>query len=461
MQMNSQSILVVEDDAGYRELLELSLREEGYQVSTVANHSEALHAFNDAHYDVVICDFRLPGQNGLDLIKDLKERAPRTAFILLTALGMAGQAKQAISQGADYYLVKGAVEPDTLALAVRKALEQKRLQEENERLRTGQRHEGGMEASVKQSPTMQAIWDQIAKVGSFRSPVLITGESGTGKEQIARSIHDQSPYNDSTFTTINIGSTPSTSLDSELFGYIKGAFPGADQYKKGLIEATDGGTVFFNDIADLARALQPKLLRVIQHGKLRRLGDSQERDVGVRIICATSRDLWAMMREGSFREDLLYGLNVIHLHIPPLRERPEDIPALADHLLSKMMEQQGMELKKLSPEALKLLMDYHWPGNSRELEAVLERAAILADSALITPEHLPEELQPAPQGITFHIPPNLISLKEVIRDLTEQAEKELIQRALSQTENNRTHAAKLLGISHRSLLYKLKDYNIR
>jgi len=473
MQETSHSILVVEDDPGYRELLELNLTEEGYSVTTAANQAEARAACDKARYDLVVCDLRLPGKNGIDVIKELKERTPETSFIVLTALGIRGQAAQTMKDGVDSYLVKGTMTPDSLLQAVREALERNR-QRRNDRQPPGiSRADDTPLALVGHSPAIQDIQSRIDRLSPFRSPVLITGEVGTGKELIARTIHAHSPSKNGRFQIVRVGSVPCSLLDSELFGHVNGAFPGADTNKRGMIEEAEGGTVFFHDVADLPQPLQPKILRVLQRRRVRRLGDSQEREVDVRIICATSRDLWVMTREGSFREDLLNALNVIHIHVPPLRERPEDIPVIAEGVLSRADGQavgyddatrlagnRGLASKRLSSETLKALMEYPWHGNIRELESVLSRAALLS-GGVILPEHLPREIKPAMPGVTFHIPSDLICLKDVIRQLTEQAERELITRALSQTKNNRTHAARLLGISHRSLLYKLKEYNIR
>ena len=458
MKMASTSILVVEDDPAYRELLELSLKENGYKVATVANYAEARQVFEKSPYALVICDLRLPGKSGLELIKDLKQREPETRFILLTALAMKGQMAQAMKDGVDKYLVKGVMSPDTLLQAVHSVLEQKRMRQDHDQSTMG---EATSIALIGQSSAIQDIQNRIERVATFRSPILITGETGTGKELIARAIHEQSPSVGQKFSTVHVASLPSSMLDSELFGHVKGAFPGADNNRKGVIEDADGGTVFFHDIADLPQPLQPKIHRLLQHRKLRRLGDSQEKVVDVRIIGATSHDLWSLSRDGVFREDLLHVLNMVHIHVPPLRDRCEDIPVIADWLFSKINQERGIGLRKLSPDALKILMEYAWPGNVRELESVLERAAILTDGPMIAPEHLPEEIRPAPQGVILHIPEDQIRLKEVLRELTENAEKELIHRALTKTDNNRTHAAKLLGISHRSLLYKLKEYNIR
>jgi len=486
MQVTSQSILVVEDDPGYRELLELNLTEEGYRVTTAANQTEARDACDKNRYDLVVCDLRLPGKNGIDVVRDLKERTPETSFIVLTALGVRGQAAQAMKDGVDAYLVKGTMTPDSLLQAVREALARNRQRRDDCQPSASSRVDDTPLALVGGSPAIQDIQNRIERLAPFRSPVLITGENGTGKELIAKAIHDHSPSRNGGFAVVRVGSVPCSMLDSELFGYVKGAFPGADINKRGMIEDAVGGTVLFYDIADLPQPLQPKILRVLQRRRLRRLGDSQEREVEVRIICATSRDLWAMTREGLFREDLLSALNVIHIHIPPLRERPEDIPVIAEYLLSRTGGQagtpdnimgmgrqpggsqdalgfggnRGVGSKRLSPEALKAVMEYPWHGNIRELESVLGRAALLAGE-IVQPEHFPREIKPSAPGVTFHIPSDLICLKDVVRQLTEQAEKELITRALSQTNNNRTHAARLLGISHRSLLYKLKEYNIR
>lgn len=461
MQKPSYSILVVEDDPAYRELLELNLREEGYQVATVADHSEALDYFEKEVYDLVICDLRLPGPSGLELLKQLKNHAPGTRFILLTALGITEQAVQAIKNGADDYLVKGSVTPDSLLEAVNNSLERRHYHEEPDQTVQPNTGEMNILPLIGQNPEMQNLMQRINRVASFRSPVLITGENGTGKEMVARALHQQSPEHDHPFSIIHLGSMSGTLMDSELFGNVKGAFPGANQTRKGLIEEAHQGTIYLHDVAELPQPLQAKFLRLLQHGKIRRLGDSEEIDVDVRIISATTQDLWARMREGTFREDLLYALNVIHLHLPPLRDHLEDLPQLINNILDNIQQKKGIDQKTLTPETLKLLLSYEWQGNIRELETALEHAAILSEDTEIIPDHLPDNLKPSPPGISFHIPPDAISLKKVIKELTEGAEKELILRALALTNNNRTKAARLLGISHRSLLYKLKDYQLR
>lgn len=460
MQKPSYSILVVEDDPAYRELLELNLREEGYQVATVADHSEALDSFEKEVYDLVICDLRLPGPSGLELLKQLKDHAPGTRFILLTALGITEQAVQAIKDGADDYLVKGSVTPDSLLEAVNNSLERKYHDEpeHTEQLNTG---EMNILPLIGQNPEIQNLAQRINRVASFRSPVLITGENGTGKEMVAYALHQHCTAHNRPFSIIHLGSMSGSLMDSELFGNVKGAFPGANQTRKGLIEEAHQGTIYLHDVAELPQPLQAKFLRLLQHGKIRRLGDSEEIDVDVRIISATTQDLWARMREGTFREDLLYAMNVIHLHLPPLRDHLEDLPQLVRHILDNIQEKKGIDQKALSPDTLKLLLSHEWQGNIRELETALEHAAISAEDTEITPDHLPDYLKPSPPGISFHIPPDAISLKKVIKELTEGAEKELILRALALTNNNRTKAARLLGISHRSLLYKLKDYQLR
>jgi DNA-binding NtrC family response regulator len=469
--MPSKSILVVEDDPGYRELLELTLKEEGYQVATVADYNEALQAFQHAKYDLVICDLRLPGQNGLDLLKELKGQSPQTGFIILTALGVKGDATQALKYGADDYLLKGTINPDSLIHSVKKVINSKQttpiLPNSNNRDVCNKINSvKTMDYLIGQHPAIKEINKQIERVAPFRSPVLITGEIGTGKQLVARLIHQHSPFNEYPFDVVHLSlrggpdqsGMPSVLLDSELFGYVKGAFPSANTTKKGIIEATESGMVFIHDIADMPLPLQAKLLRIVQHRKLRRLGDSQEIEISARIICATSKDLWAMSREGTFREDLLKALNTIHIHLPILREHSEDILPLADYFLSEVAKKQETPPKTLSPEAVRALVKYQFPGNVGELETMLQRAFILTEGAMITLEHFPEEMKPDAQEISVSLPPGLLSLKKAVRELTEVVEKELIRRALSKSDNNRTRAAKLLGISHRSLLYKLKDY---
>jgi two-component system response regulator AtoC len=455
--MPKDRILVVEDESEYSDYLTGQLEERGFAVSAARSGQAALELFTDEEFDLVLLDLRLPGMDGLDVLRQLKGLAPETQIVMMTAYGLVQSAVEAIKSGAFDYITKETLNPDTLNLTVTKALEQRRLKRENTQLRAEINRKYTFENIVGKSRVMREVFGKVERIAPFKSTVLIYGESGTGKEMIAKAIHLHSPLSERAFVTINCGAIPETLLESELFGHVKGSFTGALRTKKGLFEEADGGTIFLDEIGELPLRLQVKLLRALQEHAIRRVGDTSEIAIDVRIIAATSRDLLRDVREGRFREDLFYRLNIIPITLPPLRERSDDIPLLIHHFLRKYAKDRGVI--DVKPDAMQLLVQYSWPGNVRELENIMERAVVLSDSNIITAHVLPPELKRAAEEFHVHIPEDCLSIKRTLKTLVSGVERELIRRALERTSNNRTRAAKLLEISHRSLLYKLKEMN--
>lgn len=453
--MPKERILVVEDERQYRDFLTAQLEEKGFAVCTASDGRAAIDLFTEEEFDLVLLDLRLPDKDGLDVLKQFKDLSPETQVVMMTAYGLVQSAVQAIKSGAFDYITKETLNPDTLSLTILKALEQRQLKRENVRLRAELSRKHSFKNIIGKSRAMREIFRKVQRIAPFKSTVLICGESGTGKEMIAKATHLHSPLCDRAFVTINCGAIPEALLESELFGHVKGSFTGAVRTKKGLFEEADGGTIFLDEIGELALSLQVKLLRVLQERTIRRIGDTSEITIDVRVIAATSRDLLRDVREGRFREDLFYRLNILPITLPPLRQRSEDVPLLVHHFLRKYATEQGM--MDVTPDAMELLVQYPWPGNVRELENIVERAVVLSDSNTISPQALPAELRQAGEELHVHIPADCLSIKSTLKTLVPAIERELIHRALERTSNNRTRAAKLLEISHRSLLYKLKE----
>jgi len=447
-------ILVIDDDDGLRDSLQLLLAAEGYEAVGAEDAGAALREVERAPYDVILCDLRMPGVDGMELLPQLVRRLPSTAVIMMSAYGTEELALEAIHLGAYDYLAKP-FQPAEALFTIRKARERERLRRANQLLRREVERAVGERPIVATSEAMIELLELMERAAAYKSTVLLTGESGTGKEVLARAIHAQSPRREAAFVAVNCGAIPDTLLESELFGHAKGAFTGAHRANRGLFLEADGGTLFLDEIGELPTSLQVKLLRVLQEEEVRPVGESKPRSVDVRVVAATARDLDEEVREGRFREDLFYRLNVVRLDVPPLRERPKDVPLLADHFVEHFRSSLGKPVQGLADDALERLVAYGWPGNVRELENVIERAMILADGDRITLRELPEAvLSPAsgPEpGASDH------SLKRARR----QAEIVCIRRALQATDGNRTRAARLLEISHRALLYKIKDYNLR
>lgn len=447
-------ILIVDDEQGMRELLSMMLRKEGYDVVTAANGDAALAAVQGEIFELVITDIKMPKLDGIALLRAVKDLSPETVVIVITAFGTAETAVNAMKLGAYDYITKP-FKNEEIRLVVQKALEKQVLRRENLLLRREMESRAGFENFIGKSASMQRIFALIRQVADTRSTVLISGESGTGKELVARAIHSCCSRKNSPFVSVNCGALPETLLESELFGYMKGAFTGAVANKQGLFEAAQGGTLFLDEISDTTPALQTKLLRVLQEREFKRVGGTTDIKVDVRVITASNRDLLQLVGTGAFREDLYYRLNVIPLSLPPLRERKEDIPLLIGFFLRK--NAAGKEPKTVAPEAMHRLMSYPWPGNVRELENTMERLAILAPGDMILAEQIPEMMQtlePCPDLIPGGIPESGIDLECILQN----AEKTLLYRALEMTGGVKTEAAKLLGLSFRSFRHRLQKY---
>lgn len=451
-------VLLVDDDAGLRRSLSLILSDAGHDVATACDGEEGLTAAVGENPDVILCDVRMPKVPGLEFLKRYREAGGDALVLVMTAYGSIELAVEAMKLGAYDYLPKpfGA---DEVLLTLRKAEEREALRKEVGRLRAEVRQDRKFGEIVARSPAMVRAIQIAEKVARHPSPVLITGASGTGKELVARLVHAESSRSDMPFVPVNCGAIPENLLESEFFGYIRGAFSGADRDKAGLFEAADGGTLLLDEVGDLPQPLQVKLLRALQEGEVRRLGGTEAIRVDVRIVAATNKDLASLAAAGDFREDLYYRLAVVPIHLPPLRQRSEEIPDLVQHFIGRHSERLGLPITSVNRAAMQALLDYPWPGNIRELENVLERALVLAEDTELTLHDLPEEVcTPASVGA--------LAVQEVgeddlsVKRHTAQLEAQLIRKALVRTGGNRTSAADLLELSPRALRYKIKDYDI-
>ena len=443
-------LLVVDDEPAARSTLALLLRKRGHRVAEADGATAAAKALAEEVFDLVVTDLRMPDGDGLDVLRTAKAHAPGTEVILLTAYAEWKSAKEAIRLGALDYFEKGQ-DPDELNHRIDKALAGRALRRENENLRAQLRERYGLPGLVAQSPAMQDVLDLVERVAPTDATLLIQGESGTGKEVIAKAVHHASARATRPFVAVNCGAVPETLLESELFGYVRGAFTGATVNKIGLFEEATGGTLFLDEIAEMPPALQVKLLRVLQSGEVRRLGATQTATIDVRVVAATHGDLAAMISQGTFREDLFYRLNVIQISLPPLRDRREDIPALAEHFLARSAGKLGRELR-LSAEAVERLLRYPWPGNVRELENAIERAAILARGATVDATDLPPHVAAGVQLGPSPTLPRQITLAEM--------ERIHILQTLERFGRNHSGAAEALGIGRTTLWRKLKEYGI-
>jgi len=448
-------ILVIDDEQSMRDFLSIMLKKEGYEVVAAENGEHALKAIHAEIYDLVITDVKMPKVDGIEVLRTVKEVSPETVVIVITAFATTDTAVQAMKLGAYDYITKP-FKVDEIKLIIQKALEKHHLRKENILLKREIAARAGFENFVGKSEAMEKIFSLIRQVADTKSTVLISGESGTGKELVARAVHFSSARKDKPFVTVNCGALPETLLESELFGYMKGSFTGATSNKQGLFEAANGGTIFLDEISATTLNLQIKLLRVIQERTFMRVGGTTDIKVDVRVIAASNRDLQAEVAKGTFREDLFYRLNVIPIHLPPLRERKEDIAVLAEHFLNKFTT-AGNEPKKMTGDTLKFFMNYRWPGNVRELENTIERLVILASGDTIRAEHVPDSLKTAtscPELIPSDIPDAGLNMEELL----ENAEKTLLQKALEKSGGVKTEAAKLLGLSFRSFRHRLQKY---
>ncbi len=458
-------LLVVDDEKSICELLEISFRKEGHRVE-VANCGEAAKRRLESQiFDIVISDIRMPDMSGVDLLRYCKEISPATVFILITGVPTITTAVDALNFGADRYVIKGDKLIDELRPAVHQVAELLKLKKEAGVLRREVRRLTGLDGIIGTSSKMRAIFELIQTVAPQSSRVLITGESGTGKELVARALHENSARSKTPFVTINCGAFPETLLESELFGYMKGAFTGANENRHGLFQAADGGTLFMDEIGNMSPTMQVKLYRVLQEGKVRPIGSNEESNVDVRVITATNKDLEKEIAEGRFREDLYYRLSVIPIHLPPLRDRRDDIPLLARAFLDRYRQSMGKNLEGIEPKAMERLEAYEWPGNVRELENTIERAVALANSRFITVEGLPDRITlyyqthfaslSIPERPVL-IPEGGIDLETHIRD----TERAYLLAALECSAGVRIRAANLLKMSYRSFRHYAKKYGV-
>lgn len=453
--MSTTHILVIDDEENIRHMLSLILKKEGYQVTAAENGEVALKFLAREKVDIAICDVRMPIIGGMEFLDELKQRKIDLTVIVMSAFGNREIAIEAIKKGAYDYIDKP-FKKDEVVLTVIKAEERLNLKRENTRLKKVHISEDLFEGIVGHSDKIKKVFTTISKVAPYQSTVLIAGESGTGKELVARALHNLSPRASESFVPINCAAIPENLVESELFGHMKGAFTDAQSDKIGLIEAADQGTLFLDEIGELPLSLQVKLLRFLQEGEIRPVGANTSRKVNVRVIAASLRDLTEDVKNGTFREDLYYRLNVIQISLPSLRQRKEDIHLLVSHFIDIQNLRLQTSVKGVTPEAMKLLMAYPWPGNIRELQNAIERGVVMASENMIDAGGLPETLKRANNPLTQLFESDELSIKK----MSAQLEKILIERALEKTKGNRTAASKLLEISHRALLYKIKDYHL-
>lgn len=450
-----KKVLIVDDESGMRHMLTVLLEREGYSIDTAQNGREGLEKIKASAYDLVLCDIRMPEMDGLSFLESTKNINRQVPVIMMSAFGNVDTAIEAMKKGAFDYVSKP-FKADEILLRLQRLTQQETLMFENQSLKRVLQQETSFSNIIARSPRMLEIFDTIRKIADYKTTVLITGESGSGKELIARAIHFNSPRAQKPFIAINCSAIPENLLESELFGYVKGAFTGAAKDKKGLFEEASGGTLFLDEVGDLPLALQVKLLRAIQEEEIRRVGANNSTKIDVRLIAATLRNLGEEIKRGTFREDLYYRLNVLPIHLPPLRERKEDIPMLVETFIKRFNKEMGKSVDRASPECLQHLTDYSWPGNVRELENTIERSMVLESSKDLRPESLPDSIRNVEINPAIRAAANELSIKKMMVIM----EQELIKKALDKTGGNRTWAAKLLEISHRALLYKIKRYGL-
>lgn len=451
--MSANRILVVDDDSSLRSIMKMQLEEAGYEVSLACDGAEAYEIVRETKPQLVITDLKMP-TSGLELLRLISGEEVPPTLIVVTAFGTVETAVQAMKMGAYDYVTKP-LNFEELVLVVQRALERQNLLEEVRNLRSALDQRYGFESIIGRSKNFLRVLDQAARVAQHDTTVLIHGETGTGKELLARAIHHNSRRKNKPFVTINCGAIPKDLVESELFGYTRGAFTGAHASRPGRIEQADGGTLFLDEIGELPLDAQVKLLRVLQQGEISKIGATETTRVNVRVLAATHRNLPAMIEDGTFREDLYYRLAVVPLYLPPLRERKDDIPELVEYLFEKAKGRHGIAGVQLTPSIMPHLVAYRWPGNVRELENVLERLLVLSSHKSIGEDDLPEEIrrvQAETSSFWLDLPEEGISLEAV--------ERELILRALERFKGNQTHAAKYLDISRRTLIYRMEKYGL-
>jgi two-component system response regulator PilR (NtrC family) len=452
------NLLIVDDEQSYRQLLSLVFEGDGHSIRTAMNGRDAINKLQEEPAEVIITDVRMPDMDGIELLRAAREFLPDVGVVLMTAFATVDTAREAFKLGADDFIQKP-FDVEELKIIVKKALDRQVLINENRAFKRAQRERGSVRNIIGHSDKMQAVYQMIETVAEVQSTVLVTGESGTGKELVARAIHDLSPRAEKPFISINCGAFTETLLESELFGYVKGSFTGANTNRKGLFEAAHKGTIFLDEIGEMSPAMQVKLLRVLQERRVRPVGAHDELSIDARVIAATNRDLKSMTEDGSFREDLFYRISVIPISLPSLRERAEDIPDLVNHFVKKFCDQTGRELS-ISQKAMQILENYTWHGNVRELEHTIERAVALEKTEEIQPERLPEHItnyNPERIKNEFDFPEDGINLTTHLENL----EKTYVVEALQRTGGNQTRAAELLQMQVRSLRHLLDKHSIR
>jgi len=455
MGQNDSTILVVDDEPGMREFLEIMLQKDGYNVETAADGSEAIDKIEEKLFDLAIVDIQMPVLNGIEVLKKFNEKSPDTTVIMITAYASHETAIEAMKLGAYDYITKP-FKIDEIKLVIKKALEKKKLERENTRLRKELETQYGFGNIIGRSPSIVKVFELIKRVAELNVNILITGESGTGKELVARAIHYSGTRHERPFVPVNCGAIPETLMESELFGYKKGAFTGAARDKRGLFEEANGGTIFLDEIGDLPLHLQVKLLRVLEEKKIRALGGTEATNVDVRVIAATNKKIEDEVTNGRFREDLFYRLNVIKIALPPLRERKIDVSPLAIHFINKYSLEMGKDIRGISPKALEILENYHYPGNVRELENIIARCVALESSNVIRQEALPQLIT----GRDYLDLDTSFASNSSLDTLLGDVEKKMIEKALRTTNGNKTEAARLLGITLRSLRYRLAKHEL-
>jgi two-component system, NtrC family, response regulator AtoC len=450
------TILIIDDEPGLRQTVSLILAEEGYQTHAASDGEEGLARALELKPDIILCDVRMPRLGGLEFLDRYRAAGGLGMVIMMTAYGSTELALQAMKSGAYDYLPKP-FSPDQLILVLKKAEEREALRQEVVRLREEVSIQHRYREIIANSPAMRRALEVAAKVARHPSPVLVTGESGTGKELIARLIHDESDRADAAFVPVNCGAIPENLLESELFGYVRGAFSGADRDKPGLFEVASGGTLFLDEIGDMPATLQVKLLRVLQENEIRRLGDTRSRSVDARLVAATNKNLEEEIRSGDFRRDLFYRIAVVPIHLVPLRQRREEVPILVRHFIENYNRKLRLDIKGIDADAMRLLLEYSWQGNVRELENTIERAMVLCEDSRITVADLPDHVRtPVPALDGTDLPDDELSVKKH----GEALERRLIRQALVRTGGNKTRAAELLELSSRALLYKIREYGL-
>ena len=450
-------LLVVDDEPSIREMLQIFLKREGFDVSVAACGREALNLIRNGAFDVIVSDIQMPDMSGIELLREIRAEAAPGQFILLTAFATTETAIRALKMGAFDYILKTDNFMEELKHIIHRALEERRLREENSYLKREFKKQHGMGNLIGRSETMQDLFRMIEMVSQTNSTVLVTGESGTGKELAAKAIHLKSDRVEKPFVSINCGALTETLLESELFGYVKGAFTGATSNRKGLFEVADTGTIFLDEIGETSPGMQVKLLRVLQERTIRRVGGSEESPIDVRVIAATNRDLSGMVADGEFREDLFYRISVFPLETPPLRSRREDIPLLAQHFLDRLNRSMGSNIERISEDALQKLERYDWPGNVRELENAIERAFILETSNEITAANVSTAAAAtARPRATPVIPPEGLDLDSYV----EKVQKEYFEEALRRTNGVQVRAAELLNVPYRSFRHYMRKFRI-